>query len=112
WTKGGQRLVQIKNGRTRHYVNKDQCRCAMLRNGTLQIQRLEKADSGNYTVLVYQQDGKLKAEENIMFFVQGFQKEKACHMCSFPSFSEPVPQPILSAECRNKNVSVKCEVKQ
>ncbi|XP_017586963.1 PREDICTED: T-cell surface antigen CD2 isoform X2 [Corvus brachyrhynchos] len=95
WTKGGQRLVQIKNDRTRHYVNKDQCRCAMLRNGTLQIQRLEKADSGNYTVLVYQQDGRLKAEENIMFFVQ-----------------EPVPQPILNAECRNKSVSVKCEVKQ
>lgn len=43
----------------------------MLRNGTLQIQRLEKEDSGNYMVTVYQQDGKLKAEENIMFLVQG-----------------------------------------
>uniref|UniRef100_A0A8C3J2L5 T-cell surface antigen CD2 n=1 Tax=Calidris pygmaea TaxID=425635 RepID=A0A8C3J2L5_9CHAR len=32
--------------------------------------------------------------------------------CPFSSFSEPVPQPILSFECRNKNVSVKCEVKQ
>ncbi|KFO57455.1 hypothetical protein N302_03496, partial [Corvus brachyrhynchos] len=111
WTKGGQRLVQIKNDRTRHYVNKDQCRCAMLRNGTLQIQRLEKADSGNYTVLVYQQDGRLKAEENIMFFVQGERNHVTCG-CSFPSFSEPVPQPILNAECRNKSVSVKCEVKQ
>lgn len=34
------------------------------------------------------------------------------HPCPFPSFSEPVPHPILNAECRNKNVSVKCEVKQ
>lgn len=32
--------------------------------------------------------------------------------CPFSSFSEPVPQPILSAECRNKTVSIKCEVKQ
>lgn len=29
-----------------------------------------------------------------------------------PSLSEPVPQPILGAECMNKTVSVKCEVKQ
>lgn len=34
------------------------------------------------------------------------------HACPFSSFSEPVPQPILSAECTNKIVSVKCEVKQ
>lgn len=43
----------------------------MLRNGTLQIQRLAKEDSGNYTVVVYQKDGKLKAEENTTLFVQG-----------------------------------------
>ncbi|KAF4797935.1 T-cell surface antigen CD2 [Turdus rufiventris] len=66
----------------------------MLRNGTLQIQRLEKEDSGNYTVMVYR-DGKLKAEENTMFFVQ-----------------EPVPQPILISQCGKKNVSVKCETKK
>lgn len=71
WTKGRQRLVQVKDGHVRYFVNKEQCRCAMLRNGTLQIQRLEKEDSGNYMVTVYQQDGKLKAEENIMFLVQG-----------------------------------------
>lgn len=71
WTKGRQRLVQVKDGNVKYLVNKEQCRCAMLRNGTLQIQRLEKEDSGNYMVTVYQQDGKLKAEENIMFLVQG-----------------------------------------
>nr|XP_031361721.1 T-cell surface antigen CD2 [Lonchura striata domestica] len=95
WTRGGQRLVQIKDNKTKHFVNKEQCRCAILRNGTLQIQRVEKVDSGNYTVMVYQKDGKLKAEENVIFFVQ-----------------EPVPQPVLIAECRNKSVSVKCEAKQ
>ncbi|XP_038012294.1 T-cell surface antigen CD2-like [Motacilla alba alba] len=95
WWRGGQRLVQVKDNKTKHFANKEQCRCAILRNGTLQIQRVEKEDSGNYMVMVYQQDGKLKAEENIMFFVQ-----------------EPVPQPILIAECRNKSVSVKCEAKQ
>lgn len=34
------------------------------------------------------------------------------HACPFPSFPEPVPQPILVGECRNKSVSVKCETKQ
>ncbi|XP_039912420.2 T-cell surface antigen CD2 [Hirundo rustica] len=95
WMRGRQRLVQMKGKNARHFVNKERCRCAILRNGTLQIQRLEKEDSGNYTVVIYQQDGKLQAEENIMFFVQ-----------------EPVPQPILTGECRNKSLSVKCEVKQ
>ncbi|CAN8194768.1 unnamed protein product [Coccothraustes coccothraustes] len=95
WRKEGQRVVQIKDNKAKHFVHKELCRCAILRNGTLQIQRLEKGDSGNYTVMVYEKDGKLKAEENIMFFVQ-----------------EPVPQPILITECRNKSVSVKCEAKQ
>ncbi|KAM4904884.1 uncharacterized protein FYW23_016260 [Sylvia borin] len=94
WMKHRQRLVQTKNKNVKYFVNRERCRCAMLRNGTLQIQRLEKGDSGNYTVMVYQQDGKLKAEENTVLFVQ-----------------EPVPQPNLTAECRNKSVSVKCEVK-
>ncbi|XP_064267097.1 T-cell surface antigen CD2 [Passer domesticus] len=95
WRRGGQRLVQIKDNKAKHFVNKEQCRCAILQNGTLQIQHVEREDSGNYTVMVYQRDGKLKAEENVMFFVQ-----------------EPVPQPILMAECRNKSVSVKCEARQ
>lgn len=71
WRRGGQRLVQIKDNKAKYFVNKEQCRCAILRNGTLQIQHVEKADSGNYTVMVYQKDGKLKAEENVIFFVQG-----------------------------------------
>ncbi|XP_032908256.1 T-cell surface antigen CD2 isoform X2 [Catharus ustulatus] len=94
WNKGGQRLVQLRGTNTKYFVNREQCRCAMLRNGTLQIQRLQKEDSGNYTVMVYQ-DGKLKAEEKTIFFVQ-----------------EPVPQPILTFRCGKKNVSVKCEAKQ
>ncbi|NWT16687.1 CD2 protein, partial [Vireo altiloquus] len=109
WKKGGQRLFQLKYNKTKDFINKKQCRCEMLRNGTLRIQHLVKEDSGNYTVELYDQNGKSKGEENIMFFVQG---ERNHATCAFPSFSEPVPQPILSAECRNKNVSVKCEVKQ
>ncbi|XP_036239633.1 T-cell surface antigen CD2 [Molothrus ater] len=95
WRREGERLVQIRDNKAKHFVNKERCRCAILRNGTLQIQRLEKEDSGNYKVEVYQKDGQLKAEENIKLFVQ-----------------EPVPQPILMAECRNKSVSVKCGAKQ
>ncbi|KAM7032132.1 T-cell surface antigen CD2 [Passerculus sandwichensis] len=94
WKKGTQRLVQIRDNRAKHFVNKEQCRCAILRNATLEIQRLQKEDSGSYTVQAYQKDGQLKAEESIMLLVQ-----------------EPVPQPILMAECRNKSVSVKCEAK-
>lgn len=30
----------------------------------------------------------------------------------FSSFSEPVPVPVISAECINKTVSVKCQVQQ
>ncbi|XP_009814686.1 T-cell surface antigen CD2 [Gavia stellata] len=95
WLKDRKRLLQIKDKKVKYYVNKDQCRCKILLNGTLQIERVAKEDSGKYTVTVYQQDGKLKAEEDTMFIVQ-----------------EPVPQPVLSAECMNKTVSVKCEVKQ
>ncbi|NWY46700.1 CD2 protein, partial [Sylvia atricapilla] len=110
WMKDRKRLVQIKSGNVRYYVNREQCRCAMLRNGTLQIQRLEKGDSGKYTVTLYQQDGKLQAEENTVLFVQG-ERKSLRFACPFLSFSEPVPQPNLTAECRNKSVSVKCEVK-
>ncbi|KAM6285855.1 T-cell surface antigen CD2 [Spheniscus humboldti] len=95
WQRDRKRLLQIKDKSVRYYVNKDQCRCNIFLNGTLQIERVVKEDSGNYTVTVYQEDGKLKAEEDTMFIIQ-----------------EPVPQPILSGECMNKNVSVKCEVKQ
>ncbi|XP_075026056.1 T-cell surface antigen CD2 isoform X1 [Calonectris borealis] len=95
WLRDRQRLLQIKDKKVKYYVNKDRCRCKIFLNGTLQIEQVVKEDSGKYTVTVYQQDGKLKAEEETMFIVQ-----------------EPVPQPILSAECVNKTVSVKCEVKQ
>ncbi|XP_068251700.1 T-cell surface antigen CD2 [Nyctibius grandis] len=95
WLRDRKRLLQIKDKKVKYYVNKEQCRCKILLNGTLQIEKVMKEDSGKYTVTVYQQDGKLKAEEEKMLIVQ-----------------EPVPQPILSAECMNKTVSVKCEVKQ
>ncbi|KAM9628700.1 T-cell surface antigen CD2 [Morphnus guianensis] len=95
WLRDSKKLLQIKDKKVKYYVNKDQCRCKIFLNGTLQIEQVMKEDSGNYTVTVYQQDGKLKAEEVMKLVVQ-----------------EPVPQPILSAECMNKTISVKCEVKQ
>ncbi|XP_010118954.1 PREDICTED: T-cell surface antigen CD2 [Chlamydotis macqueenii] len=95
WLRDRKMLLQIKEKTVKYYVNKDQCRCKLFLNGTLQIKQVGKEDSGKYTVSVYQKDGKLKAEEVKMLIVQ-----------------EPVPQPIISAECMNKTVSVKCEVKQ
>ncbi|KFV57239.1 hypothetical protein N328_02696, partial [Gavia stellata] len=112
WLKDRKRLLQIKDKKVKYYVNKDQCRCKILLNGTLQIERVAKEDSGKYTVTVYQQDGKLKAEEDTMFIVQGETRNHLRGARPFSSFSEPVPQPVLSAECMNKTVSVKCEVKQ
>ncbi|KFP60545.1 hypothetical protein N322_00676, partial [Cariama cristata] len=111
WTRDGTRLLQIKDNKVKYYVNKEQCRCKIFVNGTLQIQQVVKEDSGKYRVTVYQQNGKLKAEEDTMFIVQGERNNLRC-TCPFSSFSDPVPQPILSAECMNKTVSVKCEVKQ
>ncbi|XP_025949115.2 T-cell surface antigen CD2 [Dromaius novaehollandiae] len=90
-----ERLVQIKDMKTKYYVNKDECRCKIFLNGTLQIQRLVKSDSGKYTVLVYDQDGKFKAEEDTMLVVQ-----------------DPVPQPNLSVDCVNRSILVTCEGKQ
>ncbi|XP_067145899.1 T-cell surface antigen CD2 [Apteryx mantelli] len=89
------KLLQIKDMITKYYVNKDQCRCKIFLNGTLQIEQLVKNDSGKYTVLVYGQDGKLKTEEDTMLIVQ-----------------EPVPQPNLSVDCVNGSVLVTCEGKQ
>ncbi|KAM6417091.1 T-cell surface antigen CD2 [Pluvialis apricaria] len=95
WVRDRIKLLQIKDKNVKYYANKEQCRCKVFLNGTLQIRQVVKEDSGTYKVTVYQPDGKLKAEEYTVFTVQ-----------------EPVPQPILSAECRNKTVSVVCEVKQ
>ncbi|KFQ57322.1 hypothetical protein N333_05143, partial [Nestor notabilis] len=111
WVKNRKRLLQIKDRKVKYYVNKEQCRCKIFLNGTLQIEQAVKEDSGQYTVTVYEQDGKLKAEEHTMFIVQG-ERNHLRSACPFSSFSEPVPQPILSAECVNKTISIKCEVKQ
>ncbi|KFP51776.1 hypothetical protein N323_10822, partial [Cathartes aura] len=111
WLRDRKKLLQIKDKKVKYYVNKDECRCKIFLNGTLQIEQVVKEDSGKYTVTVYQRDGKLKAEEDTMFVVQG-ENRHLRRACPFSSFSEPVPQPILSAECTNKTVSVKCEVKQ
>ncbi|PKU41128.1 t-cell surface antigen cd2 [Limosa lapponica baueri] len=111
WTRDRTKLLQIKDNKVKYYANKEQCRCKVFPNGTLQIQQVVKEDSGKYTVTVYQKDGKLEAEEYTTFIVQG-ERNHTRHACPFSSFSEPVPQPILSSECRNKTVSVKCEVKQ
>ncbi|NXT88374.1 CD2 protein, partial [Anhinga rufa] len=109
WQRDKKKLLQIKDNTVKYYVKKEECRCNILPNGTLQIEQVVKEDSGEYRVTVYQKDGKLKAEENIMFIVQG-ERNYLRHACPFSSFSEPVPQPVLSAECMNK--TVKCEVKQ
>ncbi|KFQ86485.1 hypothetical protein N337_11386, partial [Phoenicopterus ruber ruber] len=111
WLRDRNKLLQIKDNKVKYYVNKDQCRCKIFPNGTLQIKQVMKEDSGKYTVTVYQEDGKLKAEEDTIFTVQGERNHLRCAH-PFSSFSEPVPQPVLSAECMNKNISVKCEVKQ
>ncbi|XP_010169283.2 T-cell surface antigen CD2 [Antrostomus carolinensis] len=95
WLRDRERLLQIKDRKVKYYVNKNECRCKIFLNGTLQVEQVVKEDSGKYMVIVYQQDGKLKAEEETMLIVQ-----------------EPVPQPILISECMNKSISVKCEVKQ
>ncbi|XP_008501305.1 uncharacterized protein LOC103536848 [Calypte anna] len=95
WWRDGKKLLQIRDKKVKYYVNQNQCRCKLFINGTLQIEQVVKEDSGNYMVAVYRQDGTLRAEEGTTFTVQ-----------------EPVPQPILSAKCMNKTLSVKCEVKQ
>ncbi|XP_032054516.1 T-cell surface antigen CD2 [Aythya fuligula] len=95
WSRNDQRLLQIKNKKIKYYTDSKGCRCNVLSDGTLQIQNVVKEDSGMYTVLVYHEDGKLKAEEKTKLIVQ-----------------EPVPQPIIYAECINKTTAVKCEVKQ
>ena len=79
WLKGRERLLQIKDKKVKYYVNKDQCRCKILLNGTLQIEKVVKEDSGKYTVTVYQQDGRLKAEEDTMLIVQGEFLVFPCH---------------------------------
>lgn len=71
WQRDRKRLLQIKDKTVRYYVNQDQCRCKIFLNGTLQIERVVKEDSGKYTVTVYQEDGKLKVEEDTMFIIQG-----------------------------------------
>uniref|UniRef100_A0A672U5B0 Immunoglobulin I-set domain-containing protein n=1 Tax=Strigops habroptila TaxID=2489341 RepID=A0A672U5B0_STRHB len=71
WVKDRKRLLQLKDRKVKYYVNKEQCRCKIFLNGTLHIEQVVKEDSGQYTVTVYEQDGKLKAEEHTMFIVQG-----------------------------------------
>uniref|UniRef100_A0A8D0F8G4 Immunoglobulin I-set domain-containing protein n=1 Tax=Strix occidentalis caurina TaxID=311401 RepID=A0A8D0F8G4_STROC len=71
WLKDRKKLIQIKDKKVKYYVNKEQCRCKIFLNGTLQIEQVVKEDSGKYTVTVYHQDGKLNREEDTMFIVQG-----------------------------------------
>ncbi|KFV58484.1 hypothetical protein N341_04073, partial [Tyto alba] len=113
WVRDRKKLLQIKDKKVTYYVRKEQCRCKVFMNGSLQIEQVVKQDSGQYRVTVYHQDGKLHTEEETEFIVQGFRKQKHHrHACPFSSFSEPVPQPILNAECINKTISVKCEARQ
>ncbi|KFW10270.1 hypothetical protein N326_02817, partial [Eurypyga helias] len=111
WLKDRKKLLQIKNKAVKYYVNREQCRCKVFPNGTLQIEQVVKEDSGKYTVIVYEKNGVLRAEEDKMFIVQG-ERNHLTRACPFSPFSEPVPQPVLSGECMNKTLSVTCEVKQ
>ncbi|XP_015153687.2 T-cell surface antigen CD2 isoform X1 [Gallus gallus] len=95
WSRGNEKLLQIKDKKIKYYVEKTRCRCKVLLNGTLRIERLVKEDSGIYKVSAYDKNGKLKADETVVLIVL-----------------EPVPQPILSAECINKTLYVKCTVKK
>ncbi|XP_051464762.1 T-cell surface antigen CD2 [Apus apus] len=95
WWRDGKKWLQIKDKNVKYYVNRTHCRCKLFVNGTLKIDPVVKEDSGKYTVFVYNRDGTLQAENYTVVIVE-----------------EPVPQPILSAECMNKTVSVKCEMKQ
>ncbi|KFQ11534.1 hypothetical protein N330_12659, partial [Leptosomus discolor] len=114
WLRGRKRLLQLKDKKVKYYVKKEQCRCKVFLNGTLHIEQVAKEDSGKYSVTVYQQDGKFEAEEDTMLIIQKVftRRNHLRHACPFSSFSEPVPQPILSVECMNKTVFVTCEVKQ
>lgn len=71
WLRERKKLLQLKDKNVKYYVNKSQCRCKLFLNGTLQIERVVKEDSGNYTVTVYRQDGKLKAEQDTILTVLG-----------------------------------------
>lgn len=71
WLRDRKRFLQLKDKNIKYYVDKSQCRCKLFLNGTLQIERVVKEDSGKYTVTVYQQDGKLKAEQDMMLIVLG-----------------------------------------
>ncbi|XP_042666968.1 T-cell surface antigen CD2 [Centrocercus urophasianus] len=95
WSRDNKRLLEMKDKKIKYYVEKTQCRCKVLLNGTLRIERLVKEDSGIYKVSAYDKNGKLKANETIVLIVL-----------------EPVPQPILNAECINKTLYVKCTVKK
>ncbi|KFU95583.1 hypothetical protein M959_09035, partial [Chaetura pelagica] len=111
WWRDGKKWLQIKDNNVKYYVSKTHCRCKLFVNGTLKIDSVVKEDSGKYTVFVYNRDGTLQAENYTVVIVEG-EINHLRHACPFSFFSEPVPQPILSAECLNKTVSVKCEVKQ
>ncbi|EOB02714.1 T-cell surface antigen CD2, partial [Anas platyrhynchos] len=111
WSRNDQRLLQIKNKKIKYYTDIKVCRCFVLSNGTLQILNVVKEDSSMYTVRVYHEDGKLKAEEKTELIVQG-ERNLVRPACPLSCFSEPVPQPIIYAECINKTTAVKCEVKQ
>lgn len=71
WLRDRIKLLQIKDNNVKYYANKEQCRCKVFLNGTLQIQQLVKEDSGKYKVTVYEPDGRLKTEEYTMIIVQG-----------------------------------------
>jgi len=71
WSRGNEKLLQIKDKKIKYYVEKTRCRCKVLLNGTLRIERLVKEDSGIYKVSAYDKNGKLKADETVVLIVLG-----------------------------------------
>lgn len=99
WQRDQKRLLQIKDNIVKYYVTRDQCRCTVFLNGTLQIERVVKEDSGKYTVTVYHPDGKLKVEEDTMFIVQGEFLLFPCHSQHSWEFSVFLLSPTAFPTC-------------
>uniref|UniRef100_K7FTM7 CD2 molecule n=1 Tax=Pelodiscus sinensis TaxID=13735 RepID=K7FTM7_PELSI len=93
WYKDNSVIMKLKNNDITNYMKKEAYN--MSQNGTLQIHRLVKEDSGNYKVQVYNVEGKLKMEKNFHLIIQ-----------------DHVSKPKITWTCSKKTVKVICEVNQ
>lgn len=93
WYKDNSVIMKLKNNDITYYMKKEAYN--MSQNGTLQIHLQVKEDSGNYTVQVYNVEGKLKMEKNFRLIIQ-----------------DHVSKPKITWTCSKKTVKVICEVNQ